>query len=133
MSEDNQVDTMCCASCGIPECDVIKLKECTACDLVRYCSNGCQREHKLQHEEDCKKRVAEIRDELLFRQPESSYLGECPICCLPLSIDPEYSTIMMCCSKKICNGCFHANEIREMKASLIPSCSFCRQPVQGRG
>eukprot|EP00577_Skeletonema_sp_RCC1716_P033065 CAMPEP_0113414972 /NCGR_PEP_ID=MMETSP0013_2-20120614/24311_1 /TAXON_ID=2843 ORGANISM="Skeletonema costatum, Strain 1716" /NCGR_SAMPLE_ID=MMETSP0013_2 /ASSEMBLY_ACC=CAM_ASM_000158 /LENGTH=103 /DNA_ID=CAMNT_0000301883 /DNA_START=385 /DNA_END=692 /DNA_ORIENTATION=+ /assembly_acc=CAM_ASM_000158 len=37
---------------------------------------------------------------------------------------------MMCCSKKICNGCFHANEIREMKASLIPSCSFCRQPVQ---
>ena len=121
---------MFCASCGIAETDDIKLKKCNACKSVRYCGVKCQREHRRQHKNDCKKRAAELRDEILFEQPESSYLGECPICCLPLSIDPEYSTIMMCCSKKICNGCFHANEIREMKASLIPSCSFCRQPVQ---
>ena len=121
---------MFCASCGIAEVDDIKLKKCNACKSVRYCGVKCQREHRPQHKKNCKKRAAELRDELLFKQPESSYLGECPICCLPLSIDPEYSTIMMCCSKKICNGCFHANERREMEASLIPSCSFCRQPVR---
>ena len=31
-----------CASCGIAEVDDIKLKDCSACDLVRYCSDDCQ-------------------------------------------------------------------------------------------
>ena len=29
---------MCCAGCGIAGVDDIKLKECTACKSVRYCS-----------------------------------------------------------------------------------------------
>ena len=36
---------MCCASCGITEVDDIKLKKCADCDLVRYCSDTCQREY----------------------------------------------------------------------------------------
>ena len=61
MSEDNEADTTtsCCASCGIAEVDDIKLKECDGCDLVRYCSDECQRNHKLEHEEACKQRAAE--------------------------------------------------------------------------
>ncbi len=83
MSDDNDNDTMmCCASCGIAEIDDIKLKQCDSCDLVRYCSLDCQREHKAQHEDVCKKRAAELRDKLLFKQPESTHLGDCPICCL---------------------------------------------------
>ena len=57
---------MVCASCGIAEVDDIKLKECTDCGLVRYCSGECQKEHESQHVEACKKRAAELRDELLF-------------------------------------------------------------------
>ena len=71
----------------------------------------------------------ELRDELLFAQPESSHLGNCPICFLPLPLDKTKSGMMSCCSKVICNGCRHANKIRELNASMKRKCSFCRHPV----
>eukprot|EP00985_Skeletonema_marinoi_P002564 scaffold1057_cov203-Skeletonema_marinoi.AAC.12 len=55
-----------------------------AIDLVRYCSDECQRDHKPYHKEACKNQAAELRDELLFKQPESTHLGDCPICMIPL-------------------------------------------------
>eukprot|EP00984_Skeletonema_dohrnii_P025341 scaffold14465_cov77-Skeletonema_dohrnii-CCMP3373.AAC.3 len=82
----------CCASCscGIAEAEVgdVKLTKCDAdCKLVRYCSGSCQRDHRPFHEAMCKNQVAKLRDELLFAQPESSHLGDCPICFLPLALD----------------------------------------------
>ena len=62
------------------------LENC-ACKIVQYCSVACQTEHRSEHKRACKKRVAELRDEILFKQPESSCFGDCPICCLPISID----------------------------------------------
>jgi len=121
--------TMCCASCGIGQVDDIKLKKCTACYLVRYCSVKCQKEHRPQHKRACKKRAAELRDEILFKQPESSDLGDCPICFLPLAVDNDTSTIMACCSKKICNGCAYANREHELEGKLEERCPFCRYPV----
>jgi hypothetical protein len=123
MSEDNQADTT-CASCGTAEIDDVKLKPCDDCDLVRYCSDECQRDHKSQHEEDCKKRAAELRGELLFKQPESSHLGDCPICCLPMSLEPDTTRIMSCCGKEICRGCDIAH-----LTSKNTCCPFCRHPV----
>ena len=120
-----------CASCGIAEIDEIKLKTCTACKSLRYCSVECQKKHRPQHKRACKKRMAELRDELLFKQPESSSLGDCPICCLPLPIDSQKSVLMTCCSKTICNGCDYANQARQ-RGLLIPqepSCAFCREPI----
>ena len=74
------------------------------------------------------KRAAELRDELLFKQPESNHCGDCPICCLPLSFEGKYSSMMACCSKIICNGCVHANQMREAAESSEPKhkCPFCR-------
>ena len=127
---DNAAGASACASCSSAEVDDIKLKECADCDLVRYCSNSCLQDHESQHKEACKKRAAELRDELLLRQPESNHLGDCPICMIPLSLDQKKSIMKSCCSKVICKGCNHANKIREAEASLIlPSCLFCRQPV----
>jgi hypothetical protein len=120
---------MCCASCGIKEVDDIKLKKCNACGSVRYCGDKCQNEHRPQHKRACQKRVAELRDEILFRQPESSHWGDCPICCLPLSIDPIKSTMTPCCSKVICVGCNYANQVREIRGSLERRCPFCRHPA----
>eukprot|EP00984_Skeletonema_dohrnii_P018416 scaffold8594_cov81-Skeletonema_dohrnii-CCMP3373.AAC.5 len=117
---------MCCASCGTEEADHIKLKKCTACYLVRYCSVKCQRNHRPKHKKECKKRADELRDEILFKQPESSHEGDCPICCLPLSIDCDKSNLMPCCSKTICNGCDRANQIREFEGKLLRKCPFCR-------
>eukprot|EP00985_Skeletonema_marinoi_P025234 scaffold18325_cov110-Skeletonema_marinoi.AAC.3 len=128
MSEDNHAaDTSSCASCGIAKVDDIKLKECDDCDLVKYCSVDCERDHKSQHKEACKKRAAELRDELLFKQPDSTHLGDCPICMIPLPLDPEKATMASCCSKMVCIGCGHANQVREIEDARVPSCPFCRE------
>ncbi len=70
----------------------------------------------------------------LFTLPDSSHLGECPICFLPLPIEQKKSTLskyslMSCCSKYICNGCNIANQMREIAAGLKPRCAFCREPI----
>ena len=77
----------------------------------------------------CKKRLAELRDDNLFTQPDESYMGECSICCLPLSLDPKKSILMSCCSKIICLGCDYANQNREVEAGLQQRCEFCREPM----
>ena len=124
-----EADNTSCASCGIAEVDDIKLKDCDDCDLVRYCSDECKENHKTEHEEACKKRAAELRDELLFKQPESSHRGDCPICCVPLPLDETKSFMYNCCSKIICSGCCYTNQKREWEASLRQSCAFCREPA----
>ncbi len=132
MSADNieagdvAVDT--CASCGIAEVDDVKLKPCNGCDLVAYCSDACEKDHRPEHKEAYKERSAELRDEMLFRQPESTHLGDCPICCLPL-LDKQQSEFSPCCSKVICKGCSYANQKREWEMRLQPSCPFCRHPI----
>jgi hypothetical protein len=115
-----------CASCGIAESDEIKLTNCADCKYVRYCSDECERDHRQQHEGGCEKRAAELRDEILFRQPESCYLGDCPICFLPLPLVLEKSTLWSCCSKVICEGCRYAHKLRN---GLKQTCPFCRHPI----
>jgi hypothetical protein len=127
-AEEVIIDDTCCALCGITAVDDVKLKKCTACGLVRYCGVECQRKHRRQHKRECKKRAAELRDEILFKQPESSHLGDCPICFLPLPLDQKYATMMMCCSKMVCDGCAFANQLHEVEKSPEPKCPFCRQP-----
>ena len=114
---------MCCASCGIAEVDDITLKKCDACDLVRYCGDTCQQDHLSQHDLACKERAAELRDEILFRQPESSNLGDCPICFLPHPGNKHY-VVQSCCSKIICVGCNYANGLPNCEQM----CPFCRKP-----
>jgi len=128
MNADEENDKMMfCASCGIPEVDDVKLKDCSACKLVRYCGVQCQKEHRPQHKRACKQRAAELREEILFKQPESSHMGDCPICCLPLSLDSK-AILTPCCCTIICNGCDYANQIREVKEKLGHKCPFCRHP-----
>ena len=126
MSREEAVGT-CCASCGVAEIDDIKLVPCDDCDLVKYCSDECQHNHKSEHKEACKKRAAELHDELLFKQPETTHLGDCPICCVPLPLEETKSGMCYSCSKIICMGCFYANAFREEQQS----CPFCREPLPG--
>ena len=116
----------CCASCGKAEIDDFKLMPCDGCDLVRYCDEACQELHRPEHAGKCRKRAAELHDKLLFKQPESSHMGDCPICSIPLSLDISKSNMYNCCSKFICDGCRYANAMREFEASLQSSCPFCR-------
>ena len=118
-----------CACCGIAGVDDIKLKDCDDCDLVKYCSDECQKDHRPKHEEECQQRVAELEDELLFKQPEGSHLGDCPICCLPIPLDPTKFCLHPCCCKIICKGCNFAILKRGTEGRLQLTCSFCRKAL----
>ena len=128
MSGKNEADAeicCCCANCGVAEVDDIKLMDCDGCDLVKYCSDKCVEEHREQHEEDCKKRKAELHDKQLFTQPDGCHRGECPICFLPLLIDPQKATFKSCCGKTICNGCCYVHQW----CNGNDNCPFCREPT----
>jgi hypothetical protein len=126
-SEAEAAET-CCASCGIAEVDDVKLKECDGCDLVKYCSDNCKEDHRSEHEAKCKERAAELRGEILFKQPEGSHFGDCPICCVPLPITGE-STFHVCCGKLLCKGCSYASQMRQFRENMEQTCPFCRHPM----
>lgn len=119
-----------CAACGD---DKKELKKCGACDLVRYCGVDCQRKHRAQHKKACKKRAAELKDELLFKQPDSSHFGDCPLCLLPIQIYTSQDTVRYvtydCCGKVTCDGCDYINKKREFEQRLESKCPFCRHPT----
>jgi hypothetical protein len=133
--EEQASDEEVCASCGKAAVGEVKLKICTACRLVKYCSVECQKNHRPQHKKECRKRAAELRDDRLFTQPDESHLGECPICCLPHSfdvtngLDRSKSGINSCCCKRICDGCDWANKKREIEQGLEHKCTYCREPL----
>jgi hypothetical protein len=128
MDRTEQATDGVCGYCGKAAVDDVKLKKC-ACKLVRYCCVECQKSHRPQHKKACKKRLAEIRDVVLFKQPDESFLGECPICFLPLPLDMMKSTINTCCSKRICDGCCYADDLRMEKEGVAKRCLFCREPL----
>ena len=117
MSATDSTDMLSCANCGKGEEDSNKLKKCSACLSVKYCSAACQKAHRPQHKKACKKKAAELHDEKLFKEIEPE---ECPICLLPL--DTEYVTFKSCCGKIICCGCSYAMMVIEGKNI----CAFCR-------
>ena len=120
-----------CANCGKEGSDTVKLKNCNACFLVKYCSVDCQKIHRKQHKKACKERVAELKDEKLYSQgherPENHF---CPICLLaiPFPID-DHAFLHSCCMKMVCNGCCHA----AIKGGLGQNCPFCRTPPPETG
>ena len=82
----------------------------------------------------------ESRVELLFKQPESSCYGDCPICSLPLPLDEEKSIMYTCCSKTLCRGCAYASitrdldkmashTLQELELWIKNECPFCRQAL----
>ena len=49
---------------------------------------------------------------------------DCPICLLPLPIEPNESCYMTCCGTVLCFGCIHSSKMNGLK----DLCAFCRQP-----
>ncbi|EJK64571.1 hypothetical protein THAOC_14680 [Thalassiosira oceanica] len=116
-----------CSNCGKEGSDAVKLKNCTACFLVKYCSVDCQKTHRKQHKKACKKRAAELRDEKLYSQGHERAEGSfCPLCVLAIPFPLEqHATFRACCSKLVCNGC----SLAAHKGGLGESCPFCRSPL----
>ena len=136
---------MSCAECGKEGGAILKV--CKACMRAKYCSAVCQRNHWPTHRAECKIRVAELRDEALFKDPPAK--EDCPICFLPMPVNliscillpdaailsvPTYDfaiaheelaskdmeTYFPCCGKTICRGCAYSSCM-----SGNDKCPFC--------
>ncbi|EJK59812.1 hypothetical protein THAOC_19922 [Thalassiosira oceanica] len=114
-----------CANCGTTASNTVKLKNCTACRLVKYCGVDCQWAHRKQHKKACKQRAAELKDEQLYSQGHERLEGDfCPICTLAIPLPVNTNSVFnTCCMKRICDGCDIAAKKRGMN-----DCPFCRTP-----
>jgi hypothetical protein len=113
----------CCAACGDSDDGGGSLKACTACNLVKYCNRTCQVAHWPAHKKACKKRVAELFDEKLFKQPPPN--EDCPICYLRLPIVLVQCMYQTCCGRILCRGCVHAHSVAAADTEK-EKCVFCR-------
>ena len=104
------VDVSTCASCG-KEGNSGNMNTCNKCKMVKYCNAACKKKHRSKHKKACERRVAELHDEQLFKDPPPR--EECPICLLTMPHKTNTSVFMPCCGKRICNGCIHAMKMSE--------------------
>ena len=116
---DEQVDK--CANCGK---EGSHLNICNKCKGAKYCNAACKKKHRSKHKKQCERRVAELHDIELFKQPPLR--EDCPICMLPLPSQSTGSKYKVCCGKEICSGCIHAVALRDNGVGLCP---FCRTPT----
>ena len=66
-----------------------------------------------------------ISDDDLFNKPQPPR-EECPICFIPLDLDPDSCIYKGCCGKKLCIGCAYGIVEAGIKREL--PCAFCRTP-----
>jgi tetratricopeptide (TPR) repeat protein len=135
MKNEGAADEEVCASCGKTAVDDVKLKKC-ACNLVKYCNDNCQDNHRPMHQTECSKQqqllAAKARhDNQLFTQNLETHVGDCPICALPIRLEHGKYVVNDCCSQMLCCGCDFHNQFREVKMGFENErkCLFCRQPV----
>ena len=116
----NDTSTANCASCGK---EGGNLNMCNKCKMVKYCNAACKKKHRSKHKKQCERRVAELHDEALFKEPPPP--EECPICFLPTPLNAGQSMFKSCCGKVICCGCSDAMDIEALLE--IGLCPFCRE------
>ena len=117
-----QDDMSTCANCG-KEGNSNNMNTCNKCKMVKYCNAACKKKHRSKHKKACERRVAELHDIELFKDPPPP--DECPICMLILP-GVEQSDFKSCCGKIICMGCIHV--MIENEGGELGLCAFCRTP-----
>ena len=120
---EDQNDVSVCANCGK---EGSNLNICNKCKEATYCNAACKKKHRKQHKKKCEKRVAELHDEALFKEPPPEH-GDCPICFLLLPSMASGQRYMSCCGKTICSGCSYA-DVYDNLGNIIAGekCPFCR-------
>ena len=63
-----QKDMSTCAACG-KEGSSDDMNTCNKCKTVNYCNAACKKKHRNKHKKACERRVAELHDIELFKQP----------------------------------------------------------------
>jgi len=126
---DNDINISVCANCGKEGAN----NSCNKCKMVKYCNAACKKKHRTKHKKQCERRVAELRDEQLFKDHPTP--KECPICLLPM-LDADLSIFKSCCGKVICGGCLGAmidSDLQQFGEEKVMNkrqpCPYCRMPL----
>ena len=124
--KDNEVLLDICANCG-EEGNNNDMNTCNRCKMVKYCNAACKKKHRSKHKKRCDRRVAELHDEQLFKQPPQE--EGCSICFLRMPTLPSGSKYHPCCGKTICSGCVYA-PVYDNDGNVVTekTCPFCRIP-----
>ena len=120
-TDDDNDNSMSCANCGK---EGNNLNICNRCKLVKYCNAACKKKHRSKHKKKCDRRVAELHDEALFKQPPQK--EDCPICFMRKPTLHSGSKYYSCCGKVICSGCVHAPVYGNNGNKVEKKCPFCR-------
>jgi len=126
---DNEVLDI-CANCGK---EGTNLNICNRCKMVKYCNAACKKKHRSKHKKKCDRRVAELHDEALFKQPPPQE-EDCPICFLRMPTLLSGTVYQPCCGKTICCGCSRA-PVYDNEGNIVTdkSCPLCRMPPTPSG
>jgi len=114
-----------CATCGK---EGKYLTTCNKCKSTVYCNAACKKKHRHKHKKDCERRIAELHDDALFKQPPKE--EDCPICFLRMPIRNTGRKYKACCEKVICSGCACA-PVYDNEGNKVAeeTCPFCRTPA----
>ena len=127
-NNDNDSDSISnndiCANCGKEGCRS-DMNSCNKCKSVKYCNAACKKKHRSKHKKACERHVAELYDEVLFKQPPPLH-EDCPIFFLRMPMLPTGWRYYSCCGKAMCCGCIHAVALSDGGVGLCP---FCRTPA----
>ena len=122
---NNENDVSVCANCGK---EGSNLNICNKCKEATYCNAACKKKHRSKHKNECERRVTEMHDEALFKEPPPEH-GDCPICFLRLPTMGSGKRYMSCCGKKLCTGCCYADVYDNLgNINAEEKCPFCRTP-----
>ena len=107
-----------------------KLKTCTAWKSVRYCNMLHARRSIDQNTNDhARKDSLNYMTKFCTSSLLAATMVIAPLFIALSATDPSSSIAMACCSNMICVGFDDANQMREMKESLHPTCTFWRRPL----
>ena len=126
LSNNENDEIAVCANCGK---EGSNLNICNKCKEATYCNAACKKKHRSKHKKQCERRVAELHDEALFREPPPEH-GDCPICFLRMPFLYSGRRYMSCCGKIICRGCCRADVYDNLGNIIVgKKCPFCRAPL----
>ena len=102
------------------------MKICGACERELPDDSYSEEQRGLRQSiRRCEECVAAGNQLVLMRKGRTrSQKDDCPICQLPLPLDPGQSMLHKCCMKEVCDGCVVAALKRGMK-----DCPSCRTPM----
>ncbi|KAL7530639.1 hypothetical protein ACHAWF_003458 [Thalassiosira exigua] len=127
-----------CANCGRPGNEEGILRNCTACYLVKYCTVECQKAHRKQHKNECR-RCAEEREKEKLQQlikpapaeqcVEASTEKLCCACNQHLHMDRFSAKQWHIKKRRRCKECISTNRGYDIEEKLDPSAKAAKEKV----